>query len=535
MEIVANQVYKKIITEAQSDKAPQPGDEVRVLYVGRLEGSDEVFDSSQNRDSPFKFTLGTKQVIQGWEEAVATMKVGEKSQFTIKPEYGYGSNGAPPSIPGNATLVFDIELLGFRGANDLTDDGKVQLVITLKCEDEWRHARDGWESKLLLNGGAEKVVKVNDELQPLGEQKEAYLWSLVAKKLKRGEKAQLIIEAGYINEGQEALNIKVECLQIVEIDDVLESEFDGQYKNLVYRKILQEGDKYDRPKEGHSATLQLTAFAVMSDGGQEVELYRDDAPRSVQLGSGQLPEAVEFALLKMKRGELAEVTSPISFGWGSSQLKDSIQIPSDASTLKFMVQLVDFEEEKNLWKMEAADKVEHATLLKNYGNHQFKDGKLRLAVKYYSKVLDVLKADKKKLEEDSAVKDKVLALQQSVRLNLAACYLKFEDYLLVIEQCENALKLNLDPTQRCKALYRRAQAYFMRQEYDEARRDCMTILEVDAENIDGKRLLSNVNLKLKALISKQRAVYGNLFQKVSLTGDIEVSKSDKENVGVVGQ
>lgn len=56
----------------------------------------------------------------------------------------------------------------------------------------------------------------------------------------------------------------------------------------------------------------------MSDGGEQVELYREDAPRSVQLGSGQLPEAAEFALLKMKRGELAAVTAPLSFGWGSS-------------------------------------------------------------------------------------------------------------------------------------------------------------------------------------------------------------------------
>jgi peptidylprolyl isomerase len=90
--------------------APQKGDSVSVHYTGWLEDGTK-FDSSVDRKEPFSFRLGRGYVIQGWEEAVATLKVGGKSKFTIPSELGYGERGAGGVIPPNATLIFDIELL----------------------------------------------------------------------------------------------------------------------------------------------------------------------------------------------------------------------------------------------------------------------------------------------------------------------------------------------------------------------------------------------------------------------------------------
>jgi FKBP-type peptidyl-prolyl cis-trans isomerase FkpA len=96
------------------------GRRVTVHYTGwlydqaRADHKGPKFDSSRDRDEPFEFRLGVGQVITGWDEGVAGMKVGGRRTLTIPPHMGYGSRGAGREIPPNATLLFEVELLDVR-------------------------------------------------------------------------------------------------------------------------------------------------------------------------------------------------------------------------------------------------------------------------------------------------------------------------------------------------------------------------------------------------------------------------------------
>jgi len=96
-----------------SGEAAAPGRTAVVHYTGWLPDG-KKFDSSRDRGEPFSFPLGAGQVIAGWDEGVAGMKVGGRRKLVIPSELGYGAQGAPPDIPPNSTLVFDVELLGLQ-------------------------------------------------------------------------------------------------------------------------------------------------------------------------------------------------------------------------------------------------------------------------------------------------------------------------------------------------------------------------------------------------------------------------------------
>ncbi|KHN80382.1 binding protein [Toxocara canis] len=92
---------------------PKNGQKVSCHYVLTLQDGKEV-DSSRTRGKPFEFKIGKGEVIKGWDEGVAKMSVGQRAKLTISPDMGYGSRGVPGAIPGNATLIFDVELLGVK-------------------------------------------------------------------------------------------------------------------------------------------------------------------------------------------------------------------------------------------------------------------------------------------------------------------------------------------------------------------------------------------------------------------------------------
>jgi peptidylprolyl isomerase len=106
-----------IDTQEGTGASPKPGQTCVMHYTGWLYENGQKgkkFDSSVDRNEPFEFPIGMKRVIAGWDEGVSTMKVGGKRTLIIPPALGYGARGAGGVIPPNATLMFDVELLGVK-------------------------------------------------------------------------------------------------------------------------------------------------------------------------------------------------------------------------------------------------------------------------------------------------------------------------------------------------------------------------------------------------------------------------------------
>lgn len=107
----ASGLIVQVLKPGAGDEAKQ-GDKVSVQYVGTLKDGSK-FDSSRDRDTPFSFWVGEKQVIEGWDEGILGMKEGELRRLTIPPGLGYGTE-AKPGIPPNSTLIFEVELINVR-------------------------------------------------------------------------------------------------------------------------------------------------------------------------------------------------------------------------------------------------------------------------------------------------------------------------------------------------------------------------------------------------------------------------------------
>ncbi len=108
-----NTGIRYVILQAGTGEKPKPGSNVAVLYTGKLL-SGVTFDENLDKEKPFIFRVARDQVIQGWDQILQLMNVGEKRVVIIPPELAYGTRGQAPKIPRNATLVFVVELLEIK-------------------------------------------------------------------------------------------------------------------------------------------------------------------------------------------------------------------------------------------------------------------------------------------------------------------------------------------------------------------------------------------------------------------------------------
>jgi peptidylprolyl isomerase len=344
--------------------APQAGDLVQVHYRGTLEDGTQ-FDSSYDRGQPFAFTLGEGMVIAGWDEGIALMKVGGKAKLIIPPELGYGSRGSGGSIPPNATLVFEVELVSVQpGAPDAPTQVEASDYTTTESGLQYYDfvvgngppVEIGKPVSVHYTGWLEDGTRFDssyDRGQPavfvIGVGQVIPGWDEGLADMNTGGIRQLVIppELGYGSQGAGGGRIPPDATLIFEVEliavlpgspdaptSVEESDYTTTDSGLRYYDF-QVGSG-PSPESGQQVSVHYTGW--LEDGTKFDSSFDRGRPATFVVGTGQVIPGWDEGLATMKAGGKRQLVIPADLAYGSEGIPGVI--PPDA-TLIFEVELLD--------------------------------------------------------------------------------------------------------------------------------------------------------------------------------------------------
>mmetsp|Transcript_145378 Transcript_145378/g.279022 ORF Transcript_145378/g.279022 Transcript_145378/m.279022 type:complete len:679 (-) Transcript_145378:39-2075(-) len=514
-------ITKEVVKEAETAnwKNPKTGDEIKVHYVGTLPDGTE-FDSSRSRGEPITFVLGKGTVIKGWDLGIAHMKKGEIAKLTIAPEYAYGEPGQPPTIPPNATLIFEVEVISWISNDDLFGDEGAFKTIEQEGDD-FRNPKNNEEVRMNFRVVAADGSTVEDRpgleyvvgSEALGPASK--IVNKVLKTMKKQEKCRVKCSKDYVYPGM-AVTMHFDLEQIYDTADVSFLK-----DSSVWKKVIQEGESYETPKDSVRTVVRVN---LVTDGTNPLPGFSGPKELTLFCGNGDVCDALESAVREMKKGERALVTCTVPVKCLEPRLGLSEVM---ADKVVFDLEMLDFDKDKEMWAMSNEEKVGLGMLRKQMGGELFKSKRFELALEKYNKCMEIInQADSKKDRPELAARG--AQLKQLALLNKAACYLQLNDPTNALSTCNMVLK---EDRNNVKALFRRAKAHFSRGEHADALRDLERVIELDPENTEAKSLVPQVRRAQKVADKETMGTYAKMCAGLGKLGrGKENQKPAKEEV-----
>jgi len=469
---------------------------VHIHFTGWLPDGTQ-FHTSRGQPNDFGFVLGEAEVNKGLDIGVATMQRGERSRFVLSPEFGYGE-GIPGKIPANATLTFEVELLGWKGKTRLTLDGGVQKIVQ---QEGTGQKKPSLGQSVLLHyvghaNGAEFIRSLGDEHVDVSSPNPLRLptntWQMVLTSMSQNEKALVTLTSPYAYGDRTAFDSRVSAGSTVTLElhllEVYTVEDCGLFKALAGQKNFPRVMKKEMAEGSGCNTPNVLSEITAKANGKILTWQLMAEPRC---------EAIECAVLTMKKGAKCIIKADDPSMCQDAQL---CALP----THNVEVELLDFHRTPDTWDLLPDERIDKGSRLKQHAASLMKTADYRRACWVYRAVQDLMGYVDDWPDEQRRKGDE---LRQACKSNEVLAWLKLEQFQEAADLCTEILcggGISVADPCNVKALFRRGSAHLSLGDLARAKHDFESVLEHDPDNKEAKQQLAQARRQERAEAKKSQ-------------------------------